>query len=70
LGVIKRKLVGEAVGGRKGGRKEGREENGNNKKKILLLFFYLVACGHVHGLLECLFEWLVIFKIIFYLKIY
>jgi len=43
---------------------------GTIKKKILLLFFYLVACGHVHGLLECLFEWLVIFKIIFYLKIY
>jgi hypothetical protein len=55
--------------GREGGRKGGRKM-GTIKKKILLLFFYLVACGHVHGLLECLFEWLVIFKIIFYLKIY
>jgi len=35
LGLIKRKLVGEAEG--------GREENGNNKKKLLLLYFYLVA---------------------------
>jgi hypothetical protein len=39
LGVIKRKLVGEAVGGRKGGRKEGREENGNNKKKNIIIIF-------------------------------
>jgi len=58
LGVIKRKLVGEAVGGRKGGRKDQVRKMGTIKKIILLLFFYLVACGHVHGLLECLFEWL------------
>jgi hypothetical protein len=41
LGVIKRKLVGEAVGGRKEGREEGRKggrKMGTIKKNIIIIF--------------------------------
>jgi hypothetical protein len=39
LGVIKRKLVGEAVGGRKGGRKDQVRKMGTIKKKNIIIIF-------------------------------
>jgi len=59
LGVIKRKLVGEAVGGRKGGRKDQVRKMGTIKKKYYYYFFIWLHVGtFMDGLLECLFEWL------------
>jgi hypothetical protein len=45
LGVIKRKLVGEAVGGRKGGRKDQVRKMGTIKKKNYYYFFIWLHVG-------------------------